>query len=331
MNAKSIREMHFPDNSTVYTVGERAPLAGISPGDLGVLDGISVTPSDYVRPDELVYMDGLIGLPPTVVDPGTTRKQARDKFGAYNLVVAGGLPNILSWHTSFGRGFDYPATLAQQVSARESGRSLPVVWNYPEAVKQRIEKEEAKEPGKFERVHGYNLSNYLGMPHADVQKIGRGESAKQGIGPLDWELLKREWDGKDEQGNTAYAARPFFTTLFKVAEVPYTEGDDAFLAYLGPNVFSPGKVEWMVIGGRGGSTTAGNAVFRNQNYMTRKFGDKYEKHPIEGVGALVEKLYSRFDERSFDPTKSGVVFAAQTRLIKGWPERMGGLLALEFV
>lgn len=272
-------------------VGQREP-GKVSPGDIAALDGIKK------------------GRYEEEVEQTMVRRECATRYGNRPIICGGGLPNIVSMQTQYNSpSFDYPYTLWGAFMARKRGQTLVLHWNYVEAVIRSIlETDEEKGQGTFEKVHGYGLTNWQEIPHRvwlDIATLDKSKAA--GVKPLQWKLLREHPDGTSE-------------VLIEVAKVPFTRGDDAFLTYIGPNIYNSAQRQVMTVGGRAGSTKAGNAIFERDEGFLKE---------IEGSNEFLGELYRLIKEH--DGPHSGVVYAGQTVLEKGQPVKIGELLAIEFL
>jgi hypothetical protein len=318
----------FRETETLYITGERTPGLGPTLADLTFMDGfIRQRPVAYDASLGFYNANGIVAEP----DVGREALMARtvSLYGSirpvsgFNHVYRGGLSTLPTFMLKFG--IDAPIALGDvedsMRNAMDPGklqlgqrRSMPVAFNYPEAVRIAIETAEQKQPGAFMKVHGYDLTNYRAMPFTEVQRIGRpGTSKDAGIPELNWKLVHVLPGVKQE-------------LLIEVTRVPFVgEGNDLFSAYLGPGWLNPGKLAYAVTGGRGGSGIAGEALKENSAYSQRKFGpgdNDWEFRAIEGMGAVVDEVDQRIADAARRGTK-GFVFAVPTTLNRNFPVVVG--------
>ncbi|MBI4168065.1 MAG: hypothetical protein HY515_03850 [Candidatus Aenigmarchaeota archaeon] len=327
----------FKETETLYITGERVPGLGPTLQDVTLMDG-------FIRRNPVVFSASLgvyHGSNTIIAEPAIGAREFGNRMvslydsertvslgdhpkrpvSTFNHVYRGGLSTVATFITKFG--VDQPFTLGDvedsTANPMDAGRlqlgqkrSIPLAWNYPEAVRTAIEEAERKTPGAFKKVHGYDILDYRSMPFTEVQRIGTSQASKEaGIPALNWKLLLVR--GSDAQ------------TLIEGTKVPFVEGYDAFSAYFGPGIINPGRLVYAVTGGRGGSGIAGEAVKEGVSYAQRKFGlgdNDWEFRSIPGINEVVDELDQRITDAARMGAK-GFVFAVPTKLRRNFPIIVG--------
>ncbi len=318
----------FKETETLYITGERTPGLGPTLADLTFMDGfIRQRPVPFDASTGAYEANGIVAEPNVGREALMTRRVSLygtvRPVSSFNHVYRGGLSTLPTFMLKFGT--DHPVTLGDiedsMNNAMDPGklqlgrkRSLPVAFNYPEAVRIAIGTAEQKQPGAFKNIHGHDLTNYRDMPFVEVQRIGRpGPSKEAGIPELNWKPVHVLPGGKQE-------------LLIEVTKVPFVgEGNDLFSAYFGPGWLNPGKLVYAVTGGRGGSGIAGEALKENATYSQRKLGsgdNDWEFRSINGMREVIDEVDQRITEAARKGA-NGFVFAVPTTLVKNFPIVVG--------
>ncbi len=304
-----LREWLFPSyrshRNLVVITGERSVYEGVSEPDRS---------GQYQRPPDHILNK--------LSDPRRTRGQLREDYNGRDLEVWGGIPNVESWATLFLTA-DYPYTLVSLQRDIETGHSMPIVYDYPNAVRRRVEGAE----NSVREVHGFDSSNYLSMPHTIAREMGRGNNQPKDpnmtrIRSPDWELWRVHPDGSHD-------------VLHKSTPVPFDRGEGSFLIYAGPSVFDPSARQYLAIGDRAPSTEAANALYfgRKTWERERKLADGTIMPPdrwaIEGAERIAGEIWSYIETRTLP--YHGLQVAAQVLIDQQKVWRIGELLDIEFI
>jgi len=293
---------HRPPRALIAITGERSVSEGVVEPDRSI---------NYQRvPDHVVD---------ELSDPQRTRAECTRNYNGHDLEISGGIPNIESWQTLFLTA-DHPYTLESLQNDIDSGHSMPLIYDYPNAIRKRVEEVEES----FRGLHRYDRTNWHSIPHIEAREVGRKRvpEGKPAINSPDWELWRVHSDGTHD-------------VISKSTPVPFVRGEGSFLIYLGPSVFDPQMKQYLAIGDRGASTEAANAL-----YLGRKTWERERKLPdgtvlppdvwsIEGGEKLAGEIWSYIEKRTLP--YHGIQIGAQTFMQEGKVYRIGDLLDLEFI
>lgn len=204
------------------------------------------------------------------VDISSSKKEVKSHLKGKNIMNHGGISNASSMYRQFWGAKELK--LEELENAMKSSNTLPVVFDYVDAVEKSIKSVEKK----FKKAHNRDLSNYREMSIYEVQQIGKTpESKTANIKPLNWKLVDVSTrGGKEGQTEIALFSQP----------APYASGFDPGLIYLGKSLWDKTKKEITNVGGRGQTTAAQD--FGVHGISEIEFGGK--KHTLEGVGYLTD-------------------------------------------
>lgn len=282
----------------LYTGGRRYGGAGISRNDTALMDGYEIQEIIDQMEKEGYGIETKGGKSFAFVSPEWSREDLSRLCEGKRVIAGGGMPNIISMAAQHHwSGFDYPYTIGMMQEAQNEGETLRYIIDYPRALRESIE-ETGEET--FEEVHGVNLETYPEMTHQQFMEVGRSEESKEaGVKHPNWTLTKVHPSGETEG-------------VLEVTEVPFNVGVDCFLGYVGPGVQT-------VVGSRGASTKLGVGTLENKEDFLRK---------IEGSEDFMDELRYTLEGRPEDTT--AVEIAAETKVVRGDPEKIYDLLGVEF-
>lgn len=109
------------------------------------------------------------------VTPTLTKSEIKDYIRNRNVILPMGLPNILSLAgvQFFGEGYDYPYKVGDMEEVRNGKEILPIVFDYPAAVKESFQNSPEY---KFKEIHG--VGDYKDVTHREMIKIGRSQESR---------------------------------------------------------------------------------------------------------------------------------------------------------
>ncbi len=228
------------------------------------------------------------------IDITSSRANVMKELKEKNIMNHGGISNAPSMYRQFGSA--KKLTLAELVNAMDSGKTLPVVFDYVDAVKQSIIYSGEE---NFKKAHNHDLSDYLDMSIYEVQQIGKTEKSKaHGVKPLNWKLVDVSTrGGKEGQTEIALFSQP----------APYGSGFDPGLIYLGKSLWDETKKEITNVGGRGQTTGAQDFGVHG----TSEIDIGGQKYTLQGIDYLTDygtKALDVVEENGYD----GVELITQT-------------------
>ncbi|MCD6381665.1 MAG: hypothetical protein J7L43_01650 [Candidatus Aenigmarchaeota archaeon] len=228
--------------------------------------------------------------------PTLTKKEIREYMKSRDVILPMGLPNIfaLAGVQYHGDKYDFPYKIGDMERVMDEKETLPIIWDYPLAVKENFEK---SPKDKFKEVHG--IEDYRDVTHKEMLKIGRSPDSKEaGIQPLNWKL----WD--QEKGDHILEVTALQNVDRKI--VGFNAGIDGALIYTQPGIR-------MVVGGRGASSQIGNALLEGKEI------------DIKNLDETAKELLKEYENLS---DGEGMVIALKTTLLHGKPEEICRVLGV---
>lgn len=295
------------------TIGPRDPEMGITWSSRAVVDGIFRSAGGNIEQ--------------VITGPNWTFEQVRETLRGQHHINHGGISDIACWFQVFGKsakeiGLSDKLTLAEIKASFENGFSVPMVPAYWLSFEECLARAGEE---NFRKAHGYGKTDLLEMPMAEAQKVARTKKSREFKVPHpNWTYLARRWAGD----------RYEFLEIYRVSWIPGARLQDCFIAGARRSVFDPTKWAVFVIGSRGGSTVAANAVLDRLPLVTGEVG--LEKEAIlrftEGVEAYHDLLLARIiaiTELAQRQGKGieGFIWFGETELEKvgeqlGWPVKV---------
>lgn len=268
---QTIQELFIPkDVARFVTIGPRDPETGVPASSRTVVDGIFRGPGGNVQQ--------------ITTGPNWAFDQLREAVQGQHHINNGGISDKACWYQTFGRasggvGLSDQLTLGEIKAAFERGDSSPIVPAYWLAFEDCLIRAGEE---NFRQAHGFGRNNLLEMPMLEAQKVGRTKKSKDFRVPMpNWTYLVRR---QNEIGE-----------IYRVSWVPGSRLQDCFLTGVRRSVFDPSKWAIYVIGSRGGSTIAANAILDRFPLVTGEVGPAKEAilRFTEGAEAYHDLLLER--------------------------------------
>ncbi|MDO8424497.1 MAG: hypothetical protein Q7S70_00975 [bacterium] len=275
---QSVQELFIPkDVARIVTIGPRDPEMGVDWSSRMIVDGSFRGSGGNVQQ----FLTG----------PSWTFDQLKGAIRGFPHINNGGISDKACWFQVFGRtsggvGLSDQLTLGEIKAAFERGDSAPIVPAYWLAIEECLNRAGEE---NFRQAHGFGRESLLDMPMEEAQKVGRTKKSRDSKVPMpNWTFLARKWqDNKYQAGEVC-----------RVSWVPGTRLQDCFIAGVRRSVFDPTKWAIYVIGGRGGSTVAANAILDRMPLVTGETGPGKEVilRFAEGIEIYHDTLLSRIKE-----------------------------------